>query len=356
VTKNALTMNQYSYTLWPSLYDTKNPQSVTESWEEIVHRFAQHLASPSKDLAPGFGPYQLYPHQYRRRDEDVMHVTLATFDVDTPLSTHTSPSHWGMDKDVERCMDRLEDYQQLWYNTYSDSPQKTSFRLVLPLAQPCKPALWPALRLQLLEKFRIPADPKKCSGASHFYYMPSRPTEAERSYSPFSWGQVSGKILEYSTATLTPAKGFKQHATGPVSLPPEPTQPVNLMDIKAKLQKRYLSLSHKASRQDREKATLLKLLLEGAPLAKHGSRNESTARTAGVLAWCCPEYSVGTLMAIMRPSVDAMIEEGSSLTYSEVERMLASSLEKKLRSDETDRQFKLALKAWGDKNRGVVKP
>jgi hypothetical protein len=359
-----------SYTLWPSLYDTHSPQQVTESWTDLVARFHRYTPLLRKDLGQGFGPYVLRtgPNGPSRRDDWVQSMTMAVFDVDVPYGASGASGMSGASgasgaspggplpfEDLDECFGRLgrAGLAQIWYTTYSHSLEKPSLRLVLPLAEPLPPDLWTGLRAYLIERYRIPCDARKCSGLSHFYYLPSHPVGGGEAFSDaYSGEPVSWRGLDLAPSA-SPGAGTR-HLKPPLvvvelSEDPDGDEQVDLSELRRRLEARAKSLSLRKSPEDKAKAAVLRRVLKGEPLAEHGSRNDTTARAAGMLAWTLPETPVGVLVAILRPSVEAMIGEGSSLTIGDVRNMVASALRKRLQQQGERRALQEALNAWSRK-------
>lgn len=314
------------FTLWPSIYDKDAHQSVDESWSQIVERFSAHQRLTNKDKAWGFGPYALAPppkpcnrHQDGRErssphrcDSCVERLTLAVFDVDT-----------GTPEDVSRTEDALaqEDCMRLWYSTHSHRQDKPSYRLILPVSQEIAPETWANFRHGVIRRFNIPCDPGKCGGKSHFYFGPSCKPGAD----PKVWS-AGGKFLDVGSIALVEAKPKVTFANldGFTWEPPaEPSGPIDVMTLRAKVMLRVQSLTRKG---ETKKASALVQMLQGRPLALKGSRNETTFKLAGTLAWALPGESLGTLVFLLRPSVEAMISQGSSLSLEAVERMLLTAM------------------------------
>lgn len=314
-------------TIWPSIYDKDTHQSVDESWEDVQARLSTHIRLQNKDRAWGFGPYALAPppkpcnrHQDERErytphrcDICVESLTLAVFDADT-----------GTPEDISRTETALAalDCARLWYSTHSHRQDKPSYRLVLPLSKPVAPESWPAFRLGVIRRFEIPCDVNKCSGKSHFYFAPScRPQEAN----PVFW-TAGGKFLDVDSISLVQPKPKVQFATlaGFDWTPPaEPTAPLDVFSLRSRVMQRVHSLGRKG---EKDKANALLKMLRGEPLAQKGSRNETTFKVAGTLAWALPGESLGTLLFLLRPSVEAMVAQGSSISLDAVERMLLTAM------------------------------
>jgi hypothetical protein len=321
------------FTLWHSLYGMTSYQAVDETWPELISRFSTHVVLTEKDAAPGFGPYTLrLPAKachtalvasealsVHRCDACVDRLTMAVYDVDT-----------GTADDVARCEELLKsaNVTRLWYSTHSHTPHKPSYRLILPFATPVCPEAWPAIRLGILHRYAIPADPGKCSGRSHFYFMPSvRPGGEAWSY------HADGDLLDPTSITFTqhaPRVEFATLAGFAWEPPPETGEPLNVTELRDELKRKAASLSRKG---ETVRAGWVRALLQGIPLAKKGERNSTTFKVAGMLAWALPGKPLSTYLFLMRPSVDAMVAEGSSITLEAVERMLLTAMRSKAEKD-----------------------
>jgi len=104
-------------------------------------------------------------------------------------------------------------------------------------------------------------------------------------------------------------------------------------------------LAHRTDPKAREKGELLQRLLNGEPLAEHGRRNDSTTKVAGMLAYTLSDAPVSALLALMRPSLNAMVAAGSKLTEDAVERMLLSAMRRKAETDAVDAEIQRLLSA-----------
>lgn len=317
-----------SLTVWPSLFDIDRYQTVQTSWEEVSGRLTTHLRTPDKARVGGFGPYALVPPPVpcphhkggtratpHRCDGCVEALDLAVFDVDA-----------GTLEEVEACDRKLSGLARCWYSSHSYHPDQTrpSLRLVLPLERPVPAGQWASFRRTLLHRYSIPARADQCSGLSHFYYLPSCPQGVE----PVAVVE-SGRWLEVPDAPPLPHPG--RYALD--WTPPLVQGPVDLAPYHEELKRRA------RQRKDKDKALLLKRVLEGEPLAEHGARNTTTSRLAGTLAFVFPEAPVEVLVHLLRPSVQAMMAAGSSLTWAEVERMCESGLRKRAEADARDAEL-----------------
>lgn len=334
-------------TLWPSLYDTNAPTPWSGTWADLTQALSVHTRIARKEDSAGFGPYliqapavtcrrhaDLQPRTHAHRcDLCVKEMTLLVFDADQ-----------GDLQAVQECDRRLASagLACLWYSTYSYAPDrpKAPFRLVVPLARPVAPEAYRAVREDFIRTYAVPADPSQCSGKSHYYHLPSCPPDGQ----PVSWAHEGRAyeppaVLRHATPARAPV------STDGWEPPPEPTEPVDVEPLLETLRARARSLKRRLKASERGKGELLRRCLDGEPLAEHGSRDTATFRVAGMLPFLLPaETPLSVYQHIMRPSVDAMIAAGSSLTHEKVERALLTSMRNRWERDESNRQLR---EAWG---------
>lgn len=292
---------------------------------------SKHTVTDTKSAAGGFGPYVLkYPE---RKDINVDRMTLAVFDVDYGATPET----------VQACRDLLvaADLAQHWYTTFSHTPEKQSWRLVIPLDAEwlVDKATWQRFRRSMISEYQIPADPKKCSGLSHFYYLPSCPPGATPEVVTFDGYPTARSAVVYPVTLSQPVD---------IPCPPEPTQPIDLRPFKTSLRARAKKL--RGAGQVR-KADALDACLDGRPLASHGERTTTSLSVAGTLAWAFPDEHPETLYRIMAPSVALMIAEGSSITKARVMKMLESARANYFKNKAEDEALRVG---WGKGLRELV--
>lgn len=330
------------YTLWSSLYDLENYTPVEETWGAVVARFRRHIRTTVKDQVPGFGPYLLraprsscYDHrdglprdQPHRCDSCVEEMTMLVSDVDE-----------GTQADVDACEGLLAEagVARIWYSSFS-YPAKPSYRLIVPLSEPVAPTMWRTFRQMFMGKFQIPANPKKCSGRSHFYFLPSCPPDVTPYFAAPEGRPFPVRTLISSPKPYDPRESVSIPDFEP---PPEPPGPVDLAPIVEELRNKQTRLLRNSA--TKEKGELLRRCLDGQALAPHGSRDNSALIVAGILAWALPGTPVSVLKHLMRRSVDAMIADGSSLTWPKVERMLLTAMRNKYEADQRNTDILDAL-------------
>jgi len=305
----------FDLTLFPSIFHYEGVHKVA-SWADLVEAFGTHLRTEDKTSTPGFGPYRLrdrlcdrqkHPKAAHRCDVCVDAVTLAVFDVDC-----------GAYGEVERCDALLAGYARLWYSSHSYRPEapKPSLRLILPLAKPVPAERWSSWRANFIQAFRVPADPKKCGGLSHFYYAPSCPPGVD----PVAVHHEG----PYFDPEAVPSTAYRRLDLTPVERKPvDPSAPDDdrLQHIRGRLTQTVSGLRRSGKPDALERRTVLENLLAGRPLAEHGSRNQTTTRVVFDLVRRFEDLTLGECCAVLRPSLMAMIFAGSHLTEEHIIRM-----------------------------------
>lgn len=315
---------RYPVTVYPSIY-SRAGVTVLRTWPELLEDLGRHLVVEQKDRTPGFGPYALDSDARCRRPDHaddlgphrcdglVRSLTLAVFDVDC-----------GTINDVLSSDDRLQGTARLWYSTHSYRPdaERPSLRLVVPLLRPVPAERWLSWRQSFIRFFRIPADLAKCGGLSHFYYAPSHPPDRTPLVhigdgEPFDPDRLPSVARTPTTASVPALDELD-----------EPVDPVRLEEHRRHLEPLVRRWDTSPRPESRARAAVLRAVLDGEPLAAHGSRNATTSRTAFDLARVLTEPTPAEVLALLAPSVRAMRAEGSSLTLPVVARMVASAFGK----------------------------
>ncbi len=343
--------NPVLITLWNTLYDIDGAVQA----EFQFSTWPGHVVVPAKKKPPGFGPYVLKPPALtcmnhggiprsgpHRCDECVKEMTLLVFDVDQ-----------GTEADAKRTDDLLQaqGIGRLWHSTFSHSITKPSYRLIIPLLRPIAPEHYTHVRLVVLRQFQIAADMVACSGKSHFYFMPSRPP----------WGippvtrWTDGRPYDAATALELAAPIIPRR---PVAQLPEDWEPPD--DPKASVPQKVLraELEHRLSRMskdrsDGQRAIYLQRLLAGEQLDTPGHRNVATLKTTGLIAYALPMAQWSDLLTLMKPSMDAMIADNTSVTEEMMKRMLKKAMRSKREADDAKEDIErhaaeTAAKAWKD--------
>lgn len=321
----------YDITLWRSLTDTSHPQPHGGTWSDLVQRFfADHAYLSDKFSGQGFGPYSMVAGRNDRKDSSVHLVTLAVFDADI-----------GTIDDMEATAARLDDdgVAQAWYSSYSHRPERPSYRLVVPLARPVKPEAWRLTRAEIIRRYAIPCDPGKCQAPSHFYFLPACPIGAK----PEAFHTDGVPLDPPDVRAEVNLRGL--YLPQDVEVPEDdPTSPVDMGKLRERLQARYRRLA----RTDPPRGELLGRVLDGKPLADSGSRNVTTTRVCGMLAWTIPDAPISAMCAILRPSVEAMVAEGSSIGWPAVQRMLESARREWYKNQAQERELSEAFRRVGE--------
>ncbi len=321
------------YTLWDSLYNIDAPEAVTETWGAFCKRLSTHTLVSRKDQAAGFGPYVLGRPEadcYKHKDgiprstphrcfTSVVEQTMLVFDVDV-----------GTADQVVAADSKLEaaGLARHWYSTCSHKTEKPALRLIIPVSRPFSRNIYNGLRRAVIEEFAIPCNPGQCSGASHFYYLPSC-----KAFAPTVTETSPGRPLDIDAYK----RFFSQESTSaPAAHPdidwsPPEGEVMDLAPLKEALTQRRNAVV--ADYRAHRKAVFLANLLEGRPLAPHGERNTATLVITGMLAYTIPGQSLATYRALLRPSLEAMVAAGSKLTWETVDRMLMTAMYSKAKED-----------------------
>ncbi len=273
----------HTYTLWPTLYDTTTPTTVTEPWPDIVSRLSVHARTPTKGAGSGLGPYTLLPGAQTRTDASVAAVTLAVFDVDV-----------GTPADIDTCRGLLADVgvAQHWYTTWSHSPERPAWRLVIPLAVPVSPSRWPSARRWALSRFGIPADADKCSSPGHFYFLPACAPDA-----------IPELFTRAGNPLAVPLLPGTQRRIRPLEIDDDaPCTPEDVAQVRAAIESRH----HAMLRNLDPRAVYLERALAGLELAPHGGRDLAIRTLTGVVAYAvAPALPYSSLATFLKPALDA---------------------------------------------------
>lgn len=332
-----------------------HPVSTSATWSDLIDTlWTHHREASSKEAVPGFGGHVLKDPETpcvhngvirpkaHRCDACVDAVTLFVFDVDEGTEDEVAES------------DRLLQEAGLaahWYSSYSFSPTKPAFRLIVPPTRPVTPAEYPALRAHLIRRFDLKVADGKCTGASHFWWLPSCPPAPARLPVTETLEGVFFDPDSVPPAVLPVAAAPKPvRALGDWEPPeePDPGTPIDLSALRSRLER----LSSKLLRNPHKKqnGVYLQRMLVGEPLAEAGSRNQAAFVTTGTMAFAAPGTPLSVFMLMIRPSLDAMIRAGSKLTEDKIERMFLTAMQKKAASDASLAEFsnkhKTTAKAW----------
>jgi len=303
---------------WPRLTSVAGTPKTLSDWDAVCKYFTLRQVVLDKMHACGFGPYELKNITGPRHNDNVLHVTMAVFDADA------GP--------IEPCLEKLDQANIAWlaYTTWSHTPEKSCWRLAIPLATPCLPANWGTLRLALLKAFVIPADPAQCSGVSHFYFRPSHPPLRDAVPAELRRSRGDG-YLDSGAYSIPPAKEAPVVEASPAKLgcavspfvlqaPPPQARLGEVVDP-------HTIVLQRLAAYPEPKHGWLKAVASGTCIAPHGFRNTAMARTVASLVWMLSPFGVTPeqVLILVEPCLKATQNAGSKLTSAAVERMIRSS-------------------------------
>lgn len=107
--------------------EAKGADGRAAAEEHYRHLLFDARAAPKRDLRL-WSP-ALYTPETKRGSENVIHLSCLVLDYDQGASIATASATW-------------QDYFHLIHTTFSYSPEKVKFRLILPLAEPVPAAEW----------------------------------------------------------------------------------------------------------------------------------------------------------------------------------------------------------------------
>lgn len=331
-------------TFYRSLYRIDEINEREAPWTELAEFLSTHVRTADKFSVAGFGCHVLKPPpdgtciaciqstkitdaeravlstKPHRHLDCVTEVTAFVFDVDV-----------GTVPQIATTEQRLRDASlgAHFYSSHSHTSEKPAFRLLIPTTRPITVREYPALRAHLIERFAIPCNPNQSADASRFWFLPSCPPDGTPIVEtlvgdPYDPGTAPKELL--LAPERSPLVGWQ---------PPE--DPKGAVDI-APLRLAVLKQMERCTALgDHDKAEALRRLINRQALAEDGHRNETTFRVCGTLGFIVPKgTSVGAVMALLRPSLNAMIAAGSKLTEEKVERMVRSAMHKKAQADHTE--------------------
>lgn len=321
------TTDEVAWTEYSGLTATQ-PASIQRSTWDVFTKSLIHQRLPDKRSAPGFGPYEcvpsLRPCQHaptkgappHRCDACVAALTMAVFDADA-----------GDERDVWRCSDalRADGVAHVLYSSFSYSPTKAAFRLVVPLSTPVPSGAWGPFRSAVISRYQIPCVESQCCAPSHFYYRPSCPPDAEpvivvEPGAPLDVSQFPLVVVDEPLAAAV---------VGDFEWPTDTKTDPDEEEANRSILKRIRSL-RQGSIYDRRKAVWLGRLLDGKALDEPGLMHDASLRTTGVLAWLFPYASRAFFERLLTPSIEAMAEVGAKNAHVNVFGMLESALRKEL--------------------------
>jgi hypothetical protein len=107
-----------------------------------------------------------------------------------------------------------------------------------------------------------------------------------------------------------------------------PVDPEKLQALRVKLRQSVSGLKRSSKPEARIQHQLLEKLLDGEPLAQHGSRNQTMTSTVFHLVRRLGDLNLAEGMALIDPSLTAMMADGSSLNRLTVARMFETAFQK----------------------------
>ncbi len=304
------------FTSYRSLYAPLPSARLDMEWPEVVRYLSIFVTASDKFSVPGFGAHVL--SGTTRRAASVERVTAFVFDVDA-----------GTPDDVAACRASLKTagLAAHFYSSYSNAPGKPAFRLLIPPNREMTPAEYGPNRAHLIEVHGIPCKVEQSGDASRFWFLPSHPPGG----TPETL-TLSGVTYEVRAFAPREAKPSPLTAWSP---PPDPASAaVDLTPLRERLTKRATSFGRSSAPDKKRKGEVLRRILAGTELADHGARNATMLSACGLMVYALPrETTLSVLMLLIRPSLYAMVAQGSKLTEEQVERMFLTAMEKRAAAD-----------------------
>ena len=137
-----------------------DPREAAEKEREQMHSEAR--SDPKRDLRL-WSPAH-YPPNSRRGSENVLHLSCVVLDYDSGLDIGEAAAAW-------------QDYFHIVHTTWSHTPETPKYRLILPLAEPVRPADWRTVYEWAEERAAGTVDPTGKSIGTTFA-LPTVPDEA----------------------------------------------------------------------------------------------------------------------------------------------------------------------------------
>jgi hypothetical protein len=302
-------------TIFKSLYDIDQHHELNLTWPEIAERLATYTTLLRKENASLFGPFSLKTllepcelhndgiprYTAHRCTLCISEISLLVFDADK-----------GEPGETERLLEE-DDIARHWYSSYNHSPDKSAYRLVLPLVTPITDLnIYKMFRKDILEKYKIPANEKECSGPSHTYFLPSNSGKHYPHYWTAGHCFLKPPEIKIKTRSIKPANK-------PAKFPGQ--ESLSTSNYRKKLTKLVTRLQETSP----EKSQWLDSLLFGVSIAPDGNRYTSTLRLTGMLAWRYPEMSEQVLEDLFEGSLSVMKKAGSKLTMDKIHRFFSSA-------------------------------
>lgn len=190
--------------IFPSLTASVPEATLSLDWPQVAELLtSRHHGADSKEAVKLFGPYRLRENG-RRRNADVVEISALTADIDDG----TPPREVAQRLEARGLTYAL-------YTTYTHSPQKPRYRVIVPLARPLPADRWSAFFRLACRLLRLPVDPQTAD-AARIYFFPSCPPEA-LPYAERWWR--SGQPLDPQQILLEATESFQVGERDPFSLP-----------------------------------------------------------------------------------------------------------------------------------------
>ncbi|MEM6794207.1 MAG: hypothetical protein AAF725_09505, partial [Acidobacteriota bacterium] len=152
---------------------------------EYLHLLREARSAPKRDLRL-WSP-ALYGPDVTRASENVLHLSCLVLDYDGGVSPDLAAATW-------------EEYFHILHSTWSHTPERPKFRVVLPLAAPVKAEDWPAVYAWAQRRADGAVDPTGKSLGTTFALpavaAPDRPRLASSAPGPLLDALVEGLIEE----------------------------------------------------------------------------------------------------------------------------------------------------------------
>ena len=135
----------------------RDPRAAAE--EHYRHLLAEARSAPKRDLRL-WSP-ALYPAEARRSGDNVVHLSCLVLDYDGGTPPGAASATWA-------------DYFHLIHSTFSYTPERLKFRLILPLAEPVAAADWPRVYEWAQARTNFAVDPTG-KGVGSTFALPAVP-------------------------------------------------------------------------------------------------------------------------------------------------------------------------------------
>lgn len=261
------------------------PASVAD-WSTLGNALTQHNVWANKDGA-AWSPCTYAPGA-KRGNAGVTAITVAVFDLD-----HLSSAQ------LREIVARVQATELAFavHSTFTHAPPNDCrVRLIIPLCAPIDPNAWASyVRAQLLERIGNPPIDESAKDPARLFYLPAKRSADSPKIAIWRDGQPF--MPDWS-----PIVPIEKIISSPLALSPEAPVPsgertVENLDL---LRDRL-----KASRNPKTRE-IRAAILAGKPLASPGDQDNTLQRTAGMLTHAAPQFTLGALLAVCKPSLAAM--------------------------------------------------